>query len=1054
VLALGKLGGNELNYSSDIDLVFVADDSAQLETATRLARTLTHALSDATGEGFLYRVDLRLRPYGGGGAIVVSAAMLEEYLATTAHPAERQAMLKARPIAGNVAAGEAFLKRLSPVLFSDAAAARRQVRELKARIERQLIERGDAADHVKLGPGGIRDAEFLIQALQLESGAARPEVITVSTLDALDQLTAAGLLVPPDAHALREAYVVFRLIEHRLQLMDNRQVHRLPDSPSELHVLAGTLGIEGPNAAHVLREAYREHSQWVRAIFERVLSAKVGQVFQPAMQNLETGHSRTGTSRQECLPHVADLLARIREPADVELFAQRESHQRWTVTVALWDHLGVLSLLAGLFTAHRVDIVSGDVVSLCLTDYSRTERHGGRSLQRTSRKALDTFVVHTPRWVDESFWQAFRDELAELARCLAAGEPELARERIADRVSESAANAHQPHAPLVPVHVEVDNDALPGATQLSIRSTNTLGFLYEFAAALATLNVNIQRVRIRTTQHDVHDTFWVTDARARKILEPDRIHELRVAAALIKQFTHLLPRSPNPAQALRQVGNLARQMLARPDWVADLQSLESDAVLRTLAELMGVSQFLWEDFLREQHENLFPVVRNVPALDETKTKAQLCAELSSRHTPCAVAPNGTAVVRGSPDPAAVVRWYPDPAAVVRGSPDPAQPILPPNQCHGQETVAQPVVPTTDDAVVRGSPDPAPVATLLNQFKDREMFRIDLRHITRRIGLVQFSQELTDLAEVVIDQACRLCHQQLHERFGSPLLADGRPCAWCVCGLGKFGGRELGFASDVELIFVYEREGQTSGANPIPNSRYFEEFVSLFLQTLAARSEGIFEIDLRLRPHGKAGSLACSLEGFTEYFSTAGEARQFERLALVKLRSVAGDLPLGDRIIQARDEFVYAAQPLDYENILHLRQRQAAELVPPRAASAKHSLGGLVDLEYFVQARQIEFGRANPSVRATNTLEAIDRLHHSGDLPADQARELSETYQFLRRLIEALRVVRGHAKDLTIPGATSRDFAHLARRMHYDSPATLTQEIDQRMAMAQKLWSRA
>src|SRR6478672_11026199 len=112
VLALGKLGGNELNYSSDIDLIFVSGRADQLDLAARTARALTHALSDATGEGFLYRVDLRLRPYGGGGALVVSAAMLEEYLATSAHPAERQAMLKARPIAGNIAAAEAFLARL------------------------------------------------------------------------------------------------------------------------------------------------------------------------------------------------------------------------------------------------------------------------------------------------------------------------------------------------------------------------------------------------------------------------------------------------------------------------------------------------------------------------------------------------------------------------------------------------------------------------------------------------------------------------------------------------------------------------------------------------------------------------------------------------------------------------------------------------------------------------------------------------------------------------------------------------------------------------------
>jgi [glutamine synthetase] adenylyltransferase / [glutamine synthetase]-adenylyl-L-tyrosine phosphorylase len=983
VLALGKLGGDELNYSSDIDLIFVAAKGDGLASATQLARALTHALSDFTGEGFLYRVDLRLRPYGASGPIVVSADMFAEYLDAGAHPAERQAMLKARPIAGDLVAGHALLKRLSPILLGNGPSARRQVRELKSRIERQLAERGQATDHLKLGPGGIRDVEFVVQALQLETGAAHPGTLSTSTISALERLQAAGLLAAADAHTLREAYILLRLIEHRLQLMDNQQVHRLPPEPGPLHLLARTLGIEGPDAADILRGVSREHTLRVRAIFDRLLAA-------PSVVGAAAPTQWVGVP-SENLPPTSELLhpellARVREPADVEVFARRESHQRWTVTVALWDRIGVLSILTGLFAAHRVEILTGEVRSLRPADRPR------------SAQALDTFVVDTPRWVDEVFWRDFRNELAELAALLAGGEPELARERIVDRVSQMAKRGHEPHAPLFPVSVSVDNAALPDTTVLSIRSTNTLGFLFEFTAALAVLNVNVQRVQICTVHHEVHDTFLVTDDRGRKILHADRLHELQVAAALIKHFTHLLPQSPDPAQALRQFSTLTRQTLSRGDWVADLQSLESDAVLRTLAQLMGVSQFLWEDFLREQHENLFPVLRNIPALDQAKSKDQLNTELSSRHTPCAVTPKETPVVRGSPDPA-------------------------------------------PDSVTR-----------LNQFKDREMFRIDLRHITRRTDLEQFSGELTDLAEVIAEDACRLCHEQLQQRFGAPLLASGRPCSWCVCGLGKFGGRELGYASDIELIFVYQGEGRTSGPDAISNARYFEEFVSTFLRTLRGRREGIFEIDLRLRPHGKAGSLACSLAGFSHYFSEGGEARQFERLALVKLRPVAGDSALGDHVVRARDEFVYGSQPLDYDNILHLRHRQASELVPSRATSAKHSLGGLADLEYFVQARQIEFGSANPSMRVTSTLEAIGRLQAAGVLSADKAQQLAAAYQFLRRLIEALRVVRGHAKDLTIPPERSKEFAHLARRMQFESPAVLAHEINHHMTVAQHVWS--
>jgi glutamate-ammonia-ligase adenylyltransferase len=167
--------------------------------------------------------------------------------------------------------------------------------------------------------------------------------------------------------------------------------------------------------------------------------------------------------------------------------------------------------------------------------------------------------------------------------------------------------------------------------------------------------------------------------------------------------------------------------------------------------------------------------------------------------------------------------------------------------------------------------------------------------------------------------------------------------------------------------------------------------------------------------------------------------------------VAGDPRLGERIVQARDAFVYSGRPLDIDDIRHLRHRQATELVTGGAVNAKYSAGGLVDVEYFVQARQIEAGHANAAVRTTNTGEAIDRLTQAGVVDSAWAGDLSETYSFLRRLIDALRVVRGNAKDLTIPSTGSREFAYLTRRLGYDSPAALRSAIDARMGFARTLW---
>jgi glutamate-ammonia-ligase adenylyltransferase len=566
---------------------------------------------------------------------------------------------------------------------------------------------------------------------------------------------------------------------------------------------------------------------------------------------------------------------------------------------------------------------------------------------------------------------------------LVKGGQNAALDQVIERFSTAVEDVYDYDRQLLPISIELSNSFSPRYTRLRLRSADTLGFLFAFTNALAIIDVNIEQAEIQTILGEVQDTFWLTDRGGRKIERTERIQELRVVTALIKHFTYLLPRSPNPAQALRQFNALTHQMLSHPYWTKDLRNLESTTVMETLADLMGVSQFLWEDFLRMQYENLFPVLLDMPALDEGKSKDQLQESLHHQLSRCA----------------------------------------------SQEGQARE----------------------LNRFKDREMFRIDLRHITKRIGFREFAAELSDLAEVIIEATARLSHQELGPRFGLPTLADGQPCPWCICALGKFGGRELGFGSDIELIFVYQAEGISSGPNPVENSRYFGEFVRACLGKLTTRREGIFEIDLRLRPYGASGPLASTLAGFNEYYSEEGNARQFERMALVKLRPVAGDLKLGSLVLQSRDAFVYSGIPLDVENILHLRQRQATELVPSGQTSAKHSPGGLVDMEYYVQACQVAAGHRDPGVRVSNTLNAIERLARGQHLSEERAKELHNTYSFLRRLIDALRVVRGHARDLTIPATASREFAYLARRLQYDSPEQLHDAIASQMDLARKVW---
>ena len=665
----------------------------------------------------------------------------------------------------------------------------------------------------------------------------------------------------------------------------------------------------------------------------------------------------------------AELLNAIEGATRVRLVAEPCGETRWTVSIAAVDSVGVLAVIAGLFAGNRIDIRNGDIFSLRLPPEGPPTRFGVKK----SGKILDIFEVLTSAWVDDRFWTKLEQELAVLIELLGKGDTAAVVERVTLGVSESVVGLTQADDPLYPVTVSVENREDASATELRLHASDTPAFLFEFADALTLLDVNIERVQLRTLYGEARDTFWVTDSNGKKIESSQKVQELRVATALIKQFSHLLPRSANPAQALKQFTKFTSDMLRRPDWTATLKPLSSGDVLRTLADMMGVSNFLWEDFLRLQHENLFPVLADVPGLEIAKNRKTLEEEF---------------------------------AAELAGA-------------------------EADEA-----------AKILNRCKDREMFRIDLRHVTHRIGMEEFAAELTDLAGATTAAAAELCWKALHERFG----AFPRP--WCICGAGKLGGRELGYASDIELIFVCD-----PGEDADPEVKtHFEAFAQKFVKTLVARQNGVFEIDLRLRPFGDAGPLTSTLETFRTYYAADGQAQQFERMSLVKLRPIAGDRELGKQIGAMRDGFAYSGAPVDRDNIRHLRERQVTETVKAGTTNAKFSPGGLVDIEYYIQARQIEVGAAHPKIRTTNTYDAIARLANLGELETGLARRITESYRFLRHLIDALRVVRGNARDVTIPPVTAREFDYLSRRLGYGSPESLQRDVDHHMAVAHDLWA--
>ncbi|MEI6291965.1 MAG: glutamine synthetase adenylyltransferase, partial [Chloroflexota bacterium] len=510
-----------------------------------------------------------------------------------------------------------------------------------------------------------------------------------------------------------------------------------------------------------------------------------------------------------------------------------------------------------------------------------------------------------------------------------------ARSELAKRVGAVFAEMSSAERPLFPIEISIDNDLSERYTALHIQTADATGFLYEFTNALSLTHTYISRMVVQTSGRRVDDVLYVTDEYGKKITDPKKLQELRTAAVLIKHFTHLLPRSPNPASALLHFREFLTRLFDRPNWTEELTSLENPQVMDNIARLLGVSDFLWDDFMRMQYANLFPVISATGGLARQKLAIDLQMELDE----------AIAAVRSKPE-------------------------LP------QEN--------------------APWRTVLNAFKDREMFRIDMRHI---LGLTKefwdFSEELTDLTEVIVKTAFNLLIEDYELIHGVPRKENKEISPMSVLALGKCGGRELGFASDIELMFIYEAEGKTDGKEKINSSAFYEKVVGNFLNAIHARQEGIFQVDLQLRPYGKAGSMAVSLDSFKRYYSPDGAAWAYERQALVKMRAIAGDAELGSVICRLRDEYSYNGTPFDVTSMRAMRERQVRHLVTAGKFNAKYSPGGLVDIEYMIQGLQITHGSSDPTLRMTNIRKAMAALHDRGIIPDDDYAKLHKAHTFLR-----------------------------------------------------------
>jgi glutamate-ammonia-ligase adenylyltransferase len=371
---------------------------------------------------------------------------------------------------------------------------------------------------------------------------------------------------------------------------------------------------------------------------------------------------------------------------------------------------------------------------------------------------------------------------------------------------------------------------------------------------------------------------------------------------------------------------------------------------------------------------------------------------------------------------------------------------------------------------RGATDLEPI---LHSFQDKELLRIGVRDILGKDSIQETTLALSDVAETILVQVADPQAPPLRKRYGTPLLEEGpraqQPCRFVILALGKLGAREMNYHSDVDLMMIYEGDGRTGpppGASKherfeqTDNFHYFTELAQRIIKALSHIGPlgRLYQVDMRLRPTGKSGSLVLPLCEFRRYFTTGkdspahpeGGAQLWERQALTRARVVYGDGDFAGEVMELVAEAAFALpwRAVQVDEIAAMRER--LEMSRP-ARDLKRGPGGLADVEFLVQMFQLAHGRELPALRVTNTWQALAALRAAGLLEQEEQAALRAAYDFLLRVQSRLRIV--HNRTLDAVPESSAEVEKLARRLGFESGGRFLQELNQHRGRTRELYLR-
>jgi glutamate-ammonia-ligase adenylyltransferase len=339
--------------------------------------------------------------------------------------------------------------------------------------------------------------------------------------------------------------------------------------------------------------------------------------------------------------------------------------------------------------------------------------------------------------------------------------------------------------------------------------------------------------------------------------------------------------------------------------------------------------------------------------------------------------------------------------------------------------------------------------LLSRFRRRELLRIFLRDIRRLASIAEITEEISNLADAVLDHALKLAARETENRHGAPLETDARgksrPAGFCIFSLGKLGSKELNYSSDIDLLFVYSAEGSTSGRGTrgaVTNREYFVKLAELTNKLVGQQTgEGAaYRVDMRLRPHGRIGALALSLDDTARYYQT--EARDWERQVLIRSRASAGVAGIYKDFFSRVEDTVFSKNET-IENALRSvrlsKEKIDLEHLGDKGFNVKLGKGGVREIEFIAQALQLAYGGQDKWLRSPHTLISLSRLADRGLLSEAELTVLSNAYDFLRHLEHILQMEHG-LQTHVIPADPEKRVL-IAKRMAFPTPAEFEKALE-------------